>query len=122
MKRQVLTASGGAFVHFSGPAQPPPSDGVRVAGNRLLRDGAPFVPEIHGAELGITSNEMFGLENIADAKPSGDDYPQLSAEYVVSTDPDLVFLAESPWRLQYITSRYPCAAALIPSGSARLAR
>lgn len=41
---QGLTASGGAFVHFSGPAQPPPPDGVRVAGNRLLRDGAPFVP------------------------------------------------------------------------------
>ncbi len=37
-------ASGGAFVHFSGPASPPPADGVRVAGNRLLRDGKPFVP------------------------------------------------------------------------------
>ena len=41
---QGPTASGGAFVHFSGPAQPPPSGGVRVAGNRLLREGAPFVP------------------------------------------------------------------------------
>jgi len=38
------SASGGAFVHFSGPAQPPPAGGVRVAGNRLLRDGKPFVP------------------------------------------------------------------------------
>src|SRR5688572_2863243 len=38
------SASGGAFVHFSGRAQPPPPGGVRVAGNRLLRDGAPFVP------------------------------------------------------------------------------
>ncbi|MCA1844052.1 MAG: glycoside hydrolase family 5 protein, partial [Actinobacteria bacterium] len=38
------TASGGAFVHFSGPAQPPPAQGIRVAGNHLLRDGAPFVP------------------------------------------------------------------------------
>jgi hypothetical protein len=37
-------ASGGAFAHFSGPAQPPPATGVRVAGNRLLRDGTPFVP------------------------------------------------------------------------------
>ncbi|MEW6474629.1 MAG: cellulase family glycosylhydrolase [Actinomycetota bacterium] len=37
-------ASGGAFAHFPGPAQPPPPHGIRVAGNRLLRDGAPFVP------------------------------------------------------------------------------
>ena len=37
-------ASGGAFTHFTRPAAPPPSDGVRVAGNRLVRDGAPFVP------------------------------------------------------------------------------
>jgi len=41
---QGAAASGGAFVHFAGPALPPPAQGVRVAGNRLLRDGAPFVP------------------------------------------------------------------------------
>jgi hypothetical protein len=38
------SASAGAFVHFSGPAGPPPPGGMRVAGNRLLRDGRPFVP------------------------------------------------------------------------------
>ena len=37
-------ASGRRFVHFSGPAGPPAVAGVRVAGKRLLRDGAPFVP------------------------------------------------------------------------------
>ena len=37
-------ASGGRFVAFPGPAGPPPPSGVRVAGNRLLRDGRPFVP------------------------------------------------------------------------------
>lgn len=37
-------ASGGAFVHSPGPAERPPADGIRVAGNRLLRDGVPFVP------------------------------------------------------------------------------
>ena len=47
--RQVTVARGPlasarAFVHFSGPALPPPTDGVRVAGNRLLRDGRLFVP------------------------------------------------------------------------------
>lgn len=36
--------SGGEFVHFDGPAVPPPAQGVQVAGNRLRRDGAPFVP------------------------------------------------------------------------------
>ena len=42
--RQGATASGGGFVHFDGPTLPPSPLGVRVAGNRLLRDGAPFVP------------------------------------------------------------------------------
>ena len=36
----------------------------------------------------------FGLRNIADAAGKGDDYPQLSSEYVASADPDLVFLAD----------------------------
>jgi hypothetical protein len=40
----TAAASGGAFVHFSGPAQPPPAIGIRVAGNLLLRDGMSFVP------------------------------------------------------------------------------
>ena len=40
---------------------------------------------------------MFGLENIAD--PADEDgsaagYPQLSSEYIVSADPDLIFLAD----------------------------
>jgi len=38
---------------------------------------------------------LFGLENVADAAKGGDDYPQLSDEYVVGADPDLVFLADS---------------------------
>jgi len=39
---------------------------------------------------------LFGLENVADAAdPDGEafGYPQLSAEYLVESDPDLVFLA-----------------------------
>ena len=37
-----------------------------------------------------------GLENIADeAKGAGGGYPQLSAEYIVDADPDLVFLADT---------------------------
>ena len=38
----------------------------------------------------------FGLENIADsADASGTGYPQLSAEYIVSSSPDLIVLADS---------------------------
>jgi iron complex transport system substrate-binding protein len=38
---------------------------------------------------------LFGLENIADAADSaGTGYPQLSAEYVVASDPDVIVLAD----------------------------
>jgi iron complex transport system substrate-binding protein len=37
--------------------------------------------------------DMFGLVNIADAAGTDTAYPQLSAEYILSEDPDLVFLA-----------------------------
>jgi iron complex transport system substrate-binding protein len=39
--------------------------------------------------------ELFGLRNIADATESDTDYPQLSAEFIVSEDPDLIFLADT---------------------------
>jgi len=39
---------------------------------------------------------LVGLENIADeAKGAGTGYPQLSAEYIIDTDPDLIFLADT---------------------------
>jgi iron complex transport system substrate-binding protein len=39
---------------------------------------------------------LLGLENIADtADKQGTGYPQLSAEYVLQADPDLVFLADT---------------------------
>ncbi|SDD55557.1 iron complex transport system substrate-binding protein [Rhodococcus tukisamuensis] len=47
--------------------------------------GQTFLGEIYG---------LFGLRSIADAAGAGDAYPQLSAEYVVSADPDLIFLAD----------------------------
>lgn len=40
--------------------------------------------------------ELLGLENIADAAGRGSGgYPQLSAEYVIESDPDLIFLADT---------------------------
>lgn len=47
--------------------------------------GQTFLGEIYG---------LFGLRSIADAAGAGDAYPQLSAEYVVAADPDLIFLAD----------------------------
>jgi cobalamin transport system substrate-binding protein len=38
--------------------------------------------------------ELFGLQNIADDAP-GTDYPQLSSEYVVAANPDVIVLADS---------------------------
>ncbi|GIU91760.1 MAG: ABC transporter substrate-binding protein [Acidimicrobiia bacterium] len=46
-----------------------------------------FVGRIYG---------LFGLENIADpADVDGFGYPQLSAEYIIDADPDLIFLADT---------------------------
>ena len=41
----------------------------------------------------------FGLKNIADAAAKADDggYPQLQSEYVISANPDLIFLADSQY-------------------------
>ena len=38
---------------------------------------------------------LFGLENIADAARGGTDYPQLSPEFVIASNPDLVVLADT---------------------------
>jgi iron complex transport system substrate-binding protein len=38
---------------------------------------------------------LFGLRNIADSAGGTSDYPQLSAEYIVASNPDLIFLADS---------------------------
>lgn len=47
--------------------------------------GSTFIGQVYG---------MFGLKSIADRSKTGDDYPQLSREFVVQADPDLVFLAD----------------------------
>ncbi|NDD73121.1 MAG: ABC transporter substrate-binding protein, partial [Actinobacteria bacterium] len=50
----------------------------------------------------VTSNtfvgqifKMFGLENIADGVEEGNDYPQLSSEVIVSSNPTMIFLADT---------------------------
>jgi iron complex transport system substrate-binding protein len=48
---------------------------------------------------------LFGMQNIADpADPDGFGYPQLSAEYIISADPDFIFLADTKFAGQNPTT------------------
>jgi iron complex transport system substrate-binding protein len=38
--------------------------------------------------------ELAGLENVADAADDGSGFPQVSAEFVIDADPDVIFLAD----------------------------
>ena len=74
---------------------------------RLLREapdgtGVSVYHELDDTYYSVTSETfigqvyaMFGMENIADqAKGAGSGYPQLSSEYIVDRDPDLIVLAD----------------------------
>jgi iron complex transport system substrate-binding protein len=62
-----------------------------------------FYHELDDTYFSVTSStfigqlySLVGLENIADeAKGAGGGYPQLSAEYIIQADPDLIFLADT---------------------------
>ena len=43
---------------------------------------------------------LFGLTNIADGVEPGNDYPQLNAEYIITSAPDLIFLADTKYALE----------------------
>lgn len=65
-------------------------------------EGTSYFLELDDTLYSVTSNtfvgslyEMFGLRNIADATEGDTDYPQLSAEFIVSQDPSLIFLADT---------------------------
>lgn len=45
-----------------------------------------FIGQVYG---------LAGLQNVADEAEEGGQYPQLSAEYILDTDPDLIFLADT---------------------------
>ncbi|WP_420611839.1 ABC transporter substrate-binding protein [Candidatus Spongiisocius sp.] len=67
--------------------------------------GLAFYHEISDAFFSATSSTfigtvyaLFGLENIADAAdPGGYGYPQLSAEYILESDPDIIFYGCAVW-------------------------
>jgi iron complex transport system substrate-binding protein len=70
-----------------------------------VAEGTSYYHEIDNTFYSATSTSfigliysMFGLENIADpadADGAAFGYPQLSAEFIVSADPDLIFLANT---------------------------
>lgn len=61
-----------------------------------------FYHELDDMNYSVTSNTFIGsiyaalgLQNIADATQGETDYPQLSAEFIVSQNPDLIFLSDT---------------------------
>jgi iron complex transport system substrate-binding protein len=73
-----------------------------VAKRKSGATGASVYHELDPSFFSLTSRTfagrvyaLFGLRNIADAAPGGSDYPQLSPEFIVSANPDLVVLADS---------------------------
>lgn len=70
-----------------------------------IGQGLTFYHEISNDFFSATSGTfigavygLFGLENIADAAdPDGFGYPQLSAEYILESDPDLIFYGCAVW-------------------------
>lgn len=64
--------------------------------------GLTYYHELDDTNYSVTSNtfvgglySLFGLRNIADVSEGTSDYPQLSAEFIVSQDPGLIFLADT---------------------------
>jgi iron complex transport system substrate-binding protein len=73
-----------------------------VNGAPVLDTPLTYYHELDNTYFSVTSNtfigslySMVGLRNIADATEGDTDYPQLSAEFIVSQDPDLIFLADT---------------------------
>jgi len=85
------------------------ADGLEAAveGAGGIGESATYFHEIDNTLYTVTSSTffgeiygLFGLDNIAD--PADEDgsaygYPQLSAEYVVAADPDVIFLADTSY-------------------------
>lgn len=65
-----------------------------VSGTSFFHELSPDLYSATSATFIGSVYEQFGLENVADRAKGGDDYPQLSQEYVVGARPDLVFLAD----------------------------
>ncbi len=63
-----------------------------------------YYHELDNTYFSVTSNTfigrvygLFDLRNIADATEGDTDYPQLSSEFIVSQNPDMIFLADADY-------------------------
>jgi iron complex transport system substrate-binding protein len=74
-----------------------------VASAPRFKDRPTYYHELDNTYFSVTSDTfigrvygLVGLRNIADqADGAGTGYPQLSAEYIIQSDPDLIFLADT---------------------------
>jgi iron complex transport system substrate-binding protein len=73
-----------------------------VASVPTLETPLVFYHELDPTFYSVTSNTfigqvygLFGLRNVADTAEGTSDYPQLSAEFLISQSPDLIFLADT---------------------------
>ena len=77
--------------------------GRLVAAAPRFKSAPTYYHELDQTYYSVTSNTFLGqlyrslgLRDIADkAKGAGSGYPQLSAEYIIKADPDLIFLADT---------------------------
>ncbi|MEZ5273429.1 MAG: ABC transporter substrate-binding protein [Ilumatobacteraceae bacterium] len=73
-----------------------------VAAATLPPEGLTYYHELDPTYFSVTSDTfigqvygLFGMTNIADTAEPGNPYPQLNAEFIVQSNPDLIFLADT---------------------------
>ena len=73
-----------------------------ITGMELPDAPVSYYYELDDTFFSLTSNTFIGqlmsrfmLQNIADTAESGNDYPQLSAESIISSNPQMIFLADT---------------------------
>ncbi len=80
-------------------------DGLAAFAGDPVGSGMTYFHEIDNTLYSATSTTfvgqlyaLLGLENIADpADEAGFGWPQLSAEFILESDPDIIFLADAAW-------------------------
>jgi iron complex transport system substrate-binding protein len=78
-----------------------------VSGTEAPAEGISYFYELDTNYYSLTSNtfvgqlfSLFGTRNIADTAEAGNDYPQLSQEFIISANPQMIFLADTKFEKQ----------------------